>query len=420
MRSFLGTAFLVLLTSAGLWASGSHSEDEAHDSGPFVGTEFDLNRFINSTFSCSNNTDCNHGTCVSGSCQCIYGYRDSTEAACDHKMAPINKTPPWALEAGLGWIFPAGWVNMGFKEAALIRLAVMGTSLGMWFGYMWHRDKYISDLRQENFKALGFVMGGTLFGLVHVGAWVGSIIYLSTFDAKNKQSLQWEAWGKNDGEADLVVLADNVQNSLRITQDQFRSDSCAIQEKCVGGSGERRLLRFDAYIYNAGKADFVTGLENIEPEWSECHQHYHGPDTVSYFVEQKLDHGNGTVTTTMTRGHKQGFCYIDSTNINSAKEGKFGCGIPPLTRQLTQGITRKWADIYSSDTDCQWIDITGIPPGNYTLMVTVNPKGIYYQDANLTNNLSILRVEIPAEDKIQERKGKGVRIAGTILRGPRS
>lgn len=381
--------------------------------------EFDKGRFRNSSFSCSNNTACNYGSCIAGICKCDYGYRDSTESPCDHEMASLDKTKAWILETSLGWIFPAGWLYADLWPTALVRLAIELTAASMWFGYFWERDGGITRLKNENLNALGYVVGGVLFSITHVAAWVWSAYYLSWFDIKH--SLKLDDWNKGDGkEADLVVLADKIQDSIRITLNKFEEADCAIVESCVDGIGERRLLKFDGYITNIGSADFVMGLEEIKPVWSPCHQHFHGPDTAKYFIEHQISDLNGNIVRLVRKGHKQGYCYIDSENINSTRAGKFGCGVPIFTRQLTQGITAGWSDVYDSKTDCQWIDITGLDPGNYTLQVAVNPKGIYYQDADLTNNLSILQVEIPTVNKVKERAGNGVYVSSTILQGPRS
>lgn len=381
-------------------------------------TEFDKTRFINSTFACESNANCGNGSCAFGKCQCQYGYRDSTEAACDHEMLTPDRTTAWVLEMGLGLFFPAGWVHLGILPSVLTRLAIEGTSAGLLFGYFWNRKKYITDLRQEDMLSKWYLIGAQIFSVAHVASWIWSFLFFKQFDVNSSGSAK--TWHKDQGDADLTVLADRIHDSLRITLDTFKSDNCAMVEQCVDGPGERALLRFSNYIYNLGKSDFVMGLEEVTPVWSPCHQHYHGPDTAKYFVEHQMRAFNGTVLKTIRRGHKQGYCYIDSENINSTYDGKFGCGIPYFTKQFTQGITAGWSDLYDSDTDCQWIDITGIAPGNYTLYVTVNPKGIYYQDADLTNNLSILEVEIPEIDKKVARTGHGQSVVSRIIQGPRS
>lgn len=36
----------------------------------------------------------------------------------------------------------------------------------------------------------------------------------------------------------------------------------------------------------------------------------------------------------------------------------------------SQGLSPGCHDIYAANIDCQWIDITDVPPGNYVLKVT--------------------------------------------------
>ena len=60
-------------------------------------------------------------------------------------------------------------------------------------------------------------------------------------------------------------------------------------------------------------------------------------------------------------GHKQGFCLLD-----------LECATPQYTCSY-QGISAGCADVYGSQLGCQYLDITGIAPGNYTLRVTADP-----------------------------------------------
>jgi hypothetical protein len=53
-----------------------------------------------------------------------------------------------------------------------------------------------------------------------------------------------------------------------------------------------------------------------------------------------------------------------------------------------------WADVYDHSLDCQWIDVTGVPAGDYLLRLTVNPSGTF-PEAQQSNNSSLARVAIP-------------------------
>src|SRR5688572_25778330 len=76
---------------------------------------------------------------------------------------------------------------------------------------------------------------------------------------------------------DFQVSYTEVENSVHISEEEFAPSSCAIVERCLGGPGLRRLLRFSAAIINSGQGDFYLGnpAENSLFEYSSCHRHYH-------------------------------------------------------------------------------------------------------------------------------------------------
>jgi hypothetical protein len=141
----------------------------------------------------------------------------------------------------------------------------------------------------------------------------------------------------------------------------FTDQSCEIFEGCITEPGWRRLLRFDTQTPNAGSRDLTMGVPSNHPDlfhWSECHGHYHF-DGYAYY--DLLD-GNGAVVAT---GHKQAFCLLDwSPWAWPDDDGSYNCG--------NQGISMGWEDVYGSYLDCQYIDVTGVPAGNYTLRISVN------------------------------------------------
>jgi hypothetical protein len=183
---------------------------------------------------------------------------------------------------------------------------------------------------------------------------------------------------------DLTVDQALLASSMSISVETFGSQDCNIVEGCLQGSGERRLLRFSASTPNTGLADFFIGDPTMDPnaQWSPCHNHLHYHQYARYRL---LDaQGNPVVP-----GTKQAFCVVDVQQFSpDAGPGKYTCEF--------QGITRGWTDIYSSGLDCQWIDITGVPPGQYTVEVTVNPEG-RIAEMDHTNNVALAPVEITAD-----------------------
>ena len=186
----------------------------------------------------------------------------------------------------------------------------------------------------------------------------------------------------------MVAAKPEIQESMWTMTREFAEDDCAIAEQCVDGPGERRLLRFSTITPNLGEADFVVGSPELNPEffeWGECHGHWHFSDFAGYRL---IDFDDNVVA----EGHKMAFALIDlSPFLDDAGPGKY-----PM-QDGTQGISVGWADIYNSQLDCQWIDITGVPAGVYILEITINPEAII-QESNHLDNVVLLPVVLTDED----------------------
>jgi lysyl oxidase len=178
------------------------------------------------------------------------------------------------------------------------------------------------------------------------------------------------------GMADLQFIAGEMTNSVVVTRDDFRAADCEVEEGCVGAAGRRTLVRFDTVSANRGTADVFVGVppppgeSNDLFEWSPCHMHHHVKNYASY----ELRDASGVVLT----ARKQAFCLEDGEQIQP--------GIPATGYScMRQGITRGWADVYSRYLPCQWIDVTDLPSGVYTLHIVVNPLRIV-TESNYDNN----------------------------------
>lgn len=157
---------------------------------------------------------------------------------------------------------------------------------------------------------------------------------------------------------DLIIDESWIQP---VSTDIFVSqNTCELLEGCVGGLGWRTILRFSIVTPNIGSTDLVLGVAANNPDvfhYSECHAHYHFDE----FARYELRDAGGVVAS----GHKQAFCLLDDYSWawpNTPVE--FDCA--------NQGISRGFADSYESDLPCQWIDVTDVPPGDYTLRATLN------------------------------------------------
>jgi hypothetical protein len=92
-------------------------------------------------------------------------------------------------------------------------------------------------------------------------------------------------------------------------------------------------------------------------------------------------------------GHKEAFCWLDTQRISGNRDMQFrDCN-------TDQGLTAGWCDIYIRNTDCQWIDITGLAPGTYQLTVAVNGSRLI-NESDYTNNAASIKVRIPASKHV--------------------
>jgi len=207
-----------------------------------------------------------------------------------------------------------------------------------------------------------------------------------TFSQRTNVSRQFPVYD-NGGKPDLVVDPQRFTAQMEIVDRLFTEGSCAIEEGAVGGTGYRRILRFDTVVMNSGDANLVVGdrsdPNNPYAEWFEfapCHGHYH----IRGFSVYELLTPDGSL---VVAGHKQGFCFEDSFKYDGGKPFGFDCGF--------QGISSGWGDWYYKQLTGQWIDITGIPEGDYIVRVTINAAGTFDEGTNRYPNVVQTSIHVP-------------------------
>ncbi|MGQ0835028.1 MAG: lysyl oxidase family protein [Gammaproteobacteria bacterium] len=166
-----------------------------------------------------------------------------------------------------------------------------------------------------------------------------------------------------------------------------------VAEGCAERTSGVDLLRFGVRANNVGNADLTLG----DPECPDCasnplaacgnpnfmcspssgHNHPHYGNYARY---ELLDANGQSVIV----GHKQGFCLLDSV-----------CANPRYTCSF-QGISAGCADVYGSDLGCQYLDVTGVPPAQYQLRVTIDPFGRIAELSD-SNNVVSVAVTIPGD-----------------------
>jgi hypothetical protein len=224
---------------------------------------------------------------------------------------------------------------------------------------------------------------------------------------------------------DLTLDETALRRSLNVTE-EFLVKRCDLEEGLVGDVGlpgkpnVRRLLRFTVSTPNVGNVDLQLGDPQLpvrtylDPDrlsilaastpnfqlfaFSTCHGHFHFTGYAQYTLFASKKVGGHLVADEsvppLVQTRKMAFCLEDSEHANPTHFRD-----PAVKRKITdaiaktdslvadatadnfyhcslQGISVGFADTYATGLDGQWIDITGVPAGDYILDVKINPDRV--------------------------------------------
>lgn len=205
----------------------------------------------------------------------------------------------------------------------------------------------------------------------------------------------------------------------------------SIQAKPRGG----RWLRFDSIVVNVGPGAFdvygmpaagsgdravVQRLELSGGGWSERatsagmfyagdgHDHWHVRDLQEWTIAYRNDSA-----AVLRRGAKTGFCFWDNYPHPGTRDPQYSGTSSCHERAdgtIPMGLTVGWGDEYPSTISGQYIDITGLPNGDYTVTLTADRRGDFVE-ARETNNQAWAIIRIA-------RRGVSVLESGTQLPPP--
>ena len=202
--------------------------------------------------------------------------------------------------------------------------------------------------------------------------------------------------------------------------------------RIVKTSSGRRLLRFSGMMLNVGKGPFeVRGTRaSTSTPWSvdqviyrtggttrrihttaqmswagDGHNHWH--------VLRMLTYHMWSTTSTTVRTAKIGFCFFDTNRRSTSLPGaprsahylRTGCGTNNVLHTKV-GISVGWADLYPSTYAYQWIDITGLPGGTYTVRGAVDLYGMF-AELNETNNCTWSKISFASTGTKVKLLGSG-------------
>jgi hypothetical protein len=182
-----------------------------------------------------------------------------------------------------------------------------------------------------------------------------------------------------EGKPDVTVDADVISRTLYVERRNFAETACEVSERCVGAPGDRRLLRFSVSIPNLGTGPVYIQSPDERPELYEfdaCHGHHHLTGFASYELL-------GAQDAVLAVGRKQGFALVDLTPY-------CGDAAPDVIEaDGSQRISPGWADVYAGDYSCQWLDVTDVADGTYTLRIGVDSSNIVDEQDVLPNSVDV-------------------------------
>jgi hypothetical protein len=203
----------------------------------------------------------------------------------------------------------------------------------------------------------------------------------------------------------------------------------------------RRRLRLTTTIVNLGKGPFETRASRPSTSYStmsvsqriyntaggyrthkttllakyagDGHNHWHVQRVASYELFAKSGAGSA-----LRRGSKVGFCFFDTNAYRlslprapaTRRYFQSGCGTRSSIR-IKNGISVGWSDVYPWDFAWQWIDVTGLPAGEYLLKVTADPRQ-QFEELVEENNCNWTRIRIPKTGSFVGVLGSG---SGCVL-----
>jgi hypothetical protein len=163
---------------------------------------------------------------------------------------------------------------------------------------------------------------------------------------------------------------------------KHRRHNHLIFSNCVANVGKGRLLlefkrrsRTRATVEQLIEDDAMprdrwrrVPVGNAVLDTNPDHNHWHFSDFLSYTLRR-------VGSTTVRRSRKQSFCLEDVAKLRKTARRRLFRECPdPDADTGEMGITPGWGDVYWAGVQEQYIEVKGLPPGDYWLEMVVDPK----------------------------------------------
>ena len=114
-----------------------------------------------------------------------------------------------------------------------------------------------------------------------------------------------------------------------------------------------------------------------------AHGHFHLTDYARYELRRMTSAGipDQSPSALVAAGNKVSFCMEDTARDRRASS-VYGVPLYQLCDGVQQGISSGWEDVYDYSLAGQQIELSGVPDGDYAIVVTVDPDHHFVQTSN--------------------------------------
>lgn len=120
-------------------------------------------------------------------------------------------------------------------------------------------------------------------------------------------------------------------------------------------------------VYNSDGTyrDYLAGTFVYHPD----HGHFHFEDYALYTLQPASANGGSSRTSSKTT-----FCLMDTNLVDGTLPGAPSVPVYSTCGATIQGMSVGWGDTYGRNLPGQGIDVTGLPEGDYRLVIEIDPK----------------------------------------------
>lgn len=202
------------------------------------------------------------------------------------------------------------------------------------------------------------------------------------------------------GGPDLIVYQAGLIENSYVEKDR-EPRSCEIALGCVGGESNRTVFNFDLISENIGNQDLVFGdPENVQAPYTDLWQ-YNKACGITQFdgyarywlcpaAEKDC---SSPKAAHVAEGRKASFCFIENYLQAPDWTGEPNADCGATYNCNFMGQQPGCADSYSVGLDCQFIDVTDVEPGDYTLCAHIDPDNLI-RELRDDNNIACVDISL--------------------------